>query len=168
MHARSRKGYRLIALLSIALIAAACGGAEVLDTADVASQLERQLSDSLGGTIQVTCPDEVPVEKGREFTCDATGSEGDFEIIVTQTDDQGTVSTRRASLDMDAVEEQIATSLEQLGGIDIEVECPEDVEVGEGKKFTCHASSERGQLDFVVEQADDFGTITFRPKPEKK
>ena len=167
MHLRTRAGQLLLALLSTSLLASACGGTEVLDTKDVAAQLQASLTDALGGQVAVECPDEVPLEEGREFTCDATSAEGDFGIIVTQTDDQGNVSTIRESLDMTSIEEQIATSIEQLGGIDIQVECPEDVEVGEGKKFNCHATSERGELDFVVTQEDDFGTVTFRPKPGK-
>lgn len=165
MHVRRRGGQLLIALLSTSLLASACGGTEVLDTADVAAQLEGSLTAALGGQVNVECPAEVPLEKGREFTCDASGPGGDFGINVTQTDDQGNVSTIRESLDMTAIEEQIAISIEQLGGIDIQVECPEDVEVGEGKKFNCHAMSEHGELDFVVTQEDDFGTVTFRPKP---
>ena len=167
MRLRTRAGQLLLALLSISLLASACGGTEVLDTDDVAAQLQESLTDALGGEVAVECPDEVPLEEGAEFTCDATSAEGDFGIIVTQTDDQGNVSTIRESLDMTSIEEQIATSIEQLGGIDIQVECPDDVEVGEGNKFNCHATSERGELDFVVTQEDDFGTVTFRPKPAK-
>jgi hypothetical protein len=117
--------------------------------------------------INVRCPEDVPLEKGNSFTCTATGPDETFDIVVTQTDSEGSVSAARKSLNMPAIEKQIADSLEQLGGINIEVACPDSVEVGEGKTFECLATSKRGELIFVVTQTDDFGTVTFRPKPEK-
>jgi hypothetical protein len=163
----SGKGRRLIALLSVALLASSCGGTEVLDTADVAAQLSDTLTTQLSTNIAVDCPGEVPLEEGESFTCTATGSEETFDVVVTETDSEGSVAAKRASLNMGAIEEQIAKSLETLGGIDIGVTCPDDAEVGEGKMFECLATSERGELTFVVQQTDDFGNVTFRPKPEK-
>lgn len=167
MRSDSGKGRWLVALLSVALLASSCGGTEVLDTEDVAAQLGDTLSAELGTNITVDCPGEVPLEEGESFTCTATGSEETFDVVATQTDSEGSVAAKRSSLNMDAIEEQIAGSLEQLGGIDIAVTCPDDVEVGEGKKFECLATSERGELIFVVTQTDGFGNVTFRPKPEK-
>lgn len=166
MRSDSGKGRRLVALLSVALLVSSCGGTEVLDTEDVAAQLGETLSAKLGTNITVDCPGEVPLEEGESFTCTATGPEETFDVVVTQTDSEGSVAAKRASLNIGAIEEQIAQSLERLGGIDIRVTCPDDVEVGKGKKFECLATSERGELTFVVEQTDDFGNVTFRPKPE--
>ncbi len=151
------------AIIGAALLAVACGGASSLDTDSVAVSLSESLSASLGGQVDVTCPEDVPAEKGHTFTCTATAGDESFDVVVTETSDEGDVTARRAELDMDAIEAQISAPLEQLGNLPIEVTCPDDVEVGKGKTFECVASSERGELTMIVTQTDDFGNITFEP-----
>lgn len=87
---RSRPA-RAAALLAIGLLAAGCS--RTLDMDQVESQLKDQVEADLDTTgLTVTCPDDVKVEAGSTFTCEATdGSGATMVITVTQKDDQGRV-----------------------------------------------------------------------------
>ena len=90
----------LAAALALALALAGCGSEEErkLDTA----QVERGIADGIEkdrpGTrvVEVSCPDDVEIEKGAKFTCRVRGAEPGQEAIatVTQVDDEGRVRYR--------------------------------------------------------------------------
>lgn len=146
--------------LALGLLASACSE-QVLDTGGIANDLSETLTQALGRQISVTCPAEVPLEEGDTFTCEAQEPDGSFEILVEQTDDEGNVSARRKSIDPAEIEAKIAASIRAFSSLEITVECPDDIEVGEGKSFECEASSERGSQTITVTQQDDFGTVTY-------
>jgi hypothetical protein len=80
----------LVTAVAAALVLTACG--KSLDSAD----LEQKLTDSLASTgtqyadAKVTCPDDIPAEKGKHVTCTVnTASFGSVKIDVVQLDDRG-------------------------------------------------------------------------------
>lgn len=90
MPSRSRPA-RAAALLAIGLLAAACS--RTLDMDQVESDLKTQAEQEFGTTgLTVTCPDDVQVEAGATFTCEASDASGATMVLtVTQKDDQGNV-----------------------------------------------------------------------------
>ena len=90
MPSRSRPA-RAAALLAIGVLAAACS--RTLDMNQVESELKRQVERDLGTQgLTVTCPDDVKVEAGTSFTCEASDASGATMVLtVTQENDQGKV-----------------------------------------------------------------------------
>lgn len=90
MPSRSRPA-RAAALLAIGVLAAACS--RTLDMNQVESELKRQVERDLGTQgLTVTCPDDVKVEEGTSFTCEASDASGATMVLtVTQENDQGKV-----------------------------------------------------------------------------
>jgi hypothetical protein len=90
------------AAVALVLAFAGCGSEEEderkLDTA----QVERGIADGIEkdrpGTrvVEVSCPDDIEIEKGAKFTCRVRGAEPGQEAIatVTQVDDEGRVRYR--------------------------------------------------------------------------
>jgi Domain of unknown function (DUF4333) len=66
-------------------------------------------------------------------------------------------------LDTASVERQIEQGIEgQLSGVNVTVECPDDIPAGEGEEFECIASTDADQRARVaVVQTDDDGTIDY-------
>lgn len=90
MPSRSRPA-RAAALLAIGVLAAACS--RTLDMNQVEAELKRQVERDLGTQgLTVTCPDDVKVEAGTSFTCEASDASGATMVLtVTQENDQGKV-----------------------------------------------------------------------------
>ncbi|HZA40363.1 MAG TPA: DUF4333 domain-containing protein [Actinomycetota bacterium] len=67
-------------------------------------------------------------------------------------------------LDTQSVESEIKDKLEQqLSGVTVEIDCPEDIEAKKGESFDCIATSEDdNKAKIVVTQTDDEGSIDFR------
>lgn len=88
MSMRSRS-VRLAALAVLAV--AAC--TKTLDTEGLEGELKAQIEEQTGSPIaSVSCPEDVEVETGGEFTCTAEEESGaTFTITVTQRDDKGNV-----------------------------------------------------------------------------
>lgn len=90
MPSRSRPA-RAAALIAIGLLAAACS--RTLDMDQVEIDLKAQAEKEFGTSgLTVTCPDDVKVEAGATFTCEASDPSGATMVLtVTQKDDQGNV-----------------------------------------------------------------------------
>ncbi|MGZ8636019.1 MAG: DUF4333 domain-containing protein [Actinomycetota bacterium] len=90
MPSRSRPA-RAAALLAIGVLAAACS--RTLDMNQVESELKDQAEKEFGTSgLTVTCPDDVKVEAGTSFTCEASDASGATMVLtVTQENDQGKV-----------------------------------------------------------------------------
>lgn len=90
MSSRSRPA-RAAALLAIGLLAAACS--RTLDMDQVESDLKDQAETEFDTTgLTVTCPDDVKVEAGTSFTCEASDPSGATMVLtVFQKNDQGDV-----------------------------------------------------------------------------
>jgi hypothetical protein len=53
------------------------------------------ISEQIGVTVTVVCPDDRPMQQGDVFTCTATTADGQPRTVeVTQTDSAGNVSWR--------------------------------------------------------------------------
>lgn len=64
-----------------------------LDMAKAESSIAAEISAQAGGEWTVTCPDDVPIQKGLTANCEATSADGQSVMInITQTDDQGNVT----------------------------------------------------------------------------
>jgi 2-C-methyl-D-erythritol 4-phosphate cytidylyltransferase len=122
-----RKAVGLAALSVVVATLSACGGSvsvgdvdtvaggsvsvgvgpKVFDRAELEQELAKQLAPQGGMTtddITVSCPDDVPVEKGHRFDCKLTVKDDRSTVVVkvTQTNDSGHVSA--------TVPEQTATT----------------------------------------------------------
>lgn len=88
------KPSRVIAVATLILSAGslvACSTSRTLNTDDVQNAISKGLTDQVGGTYEVKCPDTINAEKGGTFTCDVKDpASGQTAVVtVTQTDDQG-------------------------------------------------------------------------------
>ena len=74
---------------------AACGDAQI-DSGKAEAAVKRGLTRQTGIEIEsVSCPDDVKVERGGRFRCEAVARDGDrAQVLVTQRDDDGTVTWR--------------------------------------------------------------------------
>ena len=84
---------RPVAALSFAAaLLAACSSGSVIDS----NHLEQVVEDGLttnGITATVTCPDNVPIQQGGTFDCQAVTPDGiSLTILITMTDSAGTVN----------------------------------------------------------------------------
>ena len=74
---------------------AACGEAHI-DDGKAETAIKRDLTRQTGIVVRsVTCPDDVKVKRGDRFRCEAVARDGDrAQVLVTQRDDDGTISWR--------------------------------------------------------------------------
>lgn len=86
-------------LLAAASLSACSGSTSVststtLDTAKLEATLPGELQSQLELSAEptVTCPDDVEMKQGNNFTCTAELDGETVDIAVTQTDDQGNVN----------------------------------------------------------------------------
>jgi hypothetical protein len=86
-------------LTGLVLLIAGCGAASLRST-DVQDQIAEELGKQAGASYTVTCPAEIPAEKGFTFTCTASdGSSGETATItVVEDDDLGTFSWKVATV----------------------------------------------------------------------
>lgn len=152
----------MVALAAVGLLA---GCSKSLDGSSLQTQIADGMASQAGGTWTVTCPSDIPMEKDATFTCDATNTDGTTSTItVTQTDADGNVTWNSdiSALDLAKVESSVATDLgTQVGGT-WTVTCPDKVDIGQGKTFTCDASSDSGQTTpITVTQTDTDGNISW-------
>ena len=67
-----------------------------IDDGKAETAIKRDLTRQTGIVVRsVTCPDEVKVKRGDRFRCEAVARNGDrAQVLVTQRDDDGTISWR--------------------------------------------------------------------------
>lgn len=66
------------------------------------------------------------------------------------------------SLNVGEVERQVEADLVERRDVEVEVDCPEEVEAEEGGAFTCTATDTEGnELDIEVVQTDDDGNVDW-------
>lgn len=157
---------RLVApVVVLAAAALLAGCSKSLDGSSIESQIADGLSSQAGGTWTVSCPSDIPAEQGATFTCTATGADGTTSTItVTQDDADGNVTWKSdiSGLDLSKVESGVAESLGQQVGGTWTVTCPDSVDIGVGKTFTCDAADDTGQTTpITVTQTDTDGNITW-------
>jgi hypothetical protein len=86
------RGLVVSLLVGGSLTGCSLGSSDTLDTDKAAAKIAEGLTKDLGGTVTVACPDDVEVEPGGTFACEATTPEGEkATIAVVQQDDEGTI-----------------------------------------------------------------------------
>jgi hypothetical protein len=71
------------------------------------------------------------------------------------------------TLNTDNVEREVKQGIERQANLrDVTVECPDDVEVEAGSKFTCTARSGREEAPVEVTQRDDQGNVRWELKQQ--
>jgi hypothetical protein len=92
-----RIGIGIAVAIVVAIAAVALFGAKTIDSADLESDLASQITGQAQvaeDTVEVSCPEDVEVEAGKIFECEAT-VEGDTTTIeVRLTDDDGGYQAR--------------------------------------------------------------------------
>jgi hypothetical protein len=86
----------LIELLTLSLLVLSAGCSRVLDTPSVESEIKTKLEQQLSGvTVEIECPEDVAAKAGESFDCIATSDDNSkAKIVVTQTDDDGSIDFR--------------------------------------------------------------------------
>ena len=78
----------------VALALAGCGGSDkprILDTERVERAIERTVLEKRKIQTMVSCPSGIERKKGKKFRCIAVYKGGRAPVLVTQTDDRGSV-----------------------------------------------------------------------------
>ena len=84
----------LTALVAGALLTA-CSMTLSLNGDQLEQAITTGISEQMGVTVTVVCPDDRPMQQGDVFTCTATTAEGESRTVeVTQTDSAGNVNWR--------------------------------------------------------------------------
>ena len=155
---------KYLAIVPVCLVAAGCG-ADTVDTGEVESAIEQQLSGATVSVSTVSCPDDVDKEEGAKFTCDAElEGGGKAKVQVTQTSNAGDFTYRfkpgTVQLSDDAVEPALEEDLAAGGLPGATVDCPDTINVKTGETVACTATGSGGrqsQLTFTF--SSDDGTI---------
>ena len=89
-----RIGIGVAAAIVVAIVVMVAFGSKTIDNedleADLADQVATELNVGGGEDVEVSCPDDVEVEAGKEFECDATvNGEHKTTIRIRLTDDDG-------------------------------------------------------------------------------
>jgi hypothetical protein len=158
------------------LALAGCGSIDATRTESVVKQ---EIARSAGAKLRaVECPDDIPVERGRDFSCTAIGADGTrVPVPVTQIDD-GKVEFRAQLVKPRVVEGGLARFAERAakagGGREARAaaRCPELRAVKRGDVILCSLTFHDGSTVVgKATQTDDQGNIRFelqRRKPRAR
>ena len=91
-----RIGIGVAVAIAIVIVGIVVFGTKTIDSDDLESKLAEQAAPSAGGAgaVDVSCPDDIEVEEGKVFDCEATINGRDQTIEVRLTDDEGTFVAR--------------------------------------------------------------------------
>jgi Domain of unknown function (DUF4333) len=89
-----RIGIGVAAAIVVAIVVMVAFGSKTIDNedleADLADQVTMEFNVDGGEDVEVSCPDDVEVEAGKEFECDATiDGEHATTVRIRLTDDDG-------------------------------------------------------------------------------
>jgi Domain of unknown function (DUF4333) len=128
---------------------------------DIADGVLEQLELEVG----VTCPEDIEPEEGGSFECEAQVGEDEdavFPVDVEQTDADGNIEWTARALPTPGVEESIAVEIREQRSVEVEVECPEAVELEVGFEFGCTATEEDGEETPVrATVKDEDGSVSW-------
>lgn len=163
---------RCVALAAaVVAVVAACGSPARLDGPKAEARIGERLAATYDVEVDaVSCPDDVEVDAGGAFTCEASiGEAGTVSVDVHQTDDEGTleVESRRAIISTARVEADIAATLaDRFERDEVEVTCegPAVRLEAPDATFTCEAvdGDESKQVDVRVRDARGALAYTLR------
>jgi Domain of unknown function (DUF4333) len=157
-----------------ALALAGCGDDEstatttptrTVDTAQVESEIEQQLSTPSAEVSSVTCPDDVRAETGKTFTCSASWDNGATgKVKVTQeSPNRFTYEAVSGSVQVpgSTAETSIERELDRQGAPEAQANCPDTIVVKVDSTVTCDLSGGGGQATGTVSFtfSDASGTV---------
>jgi hypothetical protein len=138
-------------------------GTQSLNTDKAESGIKSFIEQQTGARVSsVDCPGNVKAEKGKTFTCEATGADGTKATInVTQASDKGDVNIDAPLLHTGPTEQFIAESIRGQTGRRATVDCPDLVVAKKaGTRLTCRSSS-GGKKKNIAVKVDAQGRITW-------
>lgn len=107
---------------------------------------------------RVTCPDDVTIEAGSQFTCTTMIEGQELEILVTQDDDEGNVSFEKAqaAIPVGTAEEFIVNEFRQQGTA-VTTTCGdrEVVVVDPGSTIECAVTTDDGNTTTAIVTVND-------------
>ncbi|MGI5131904.1 DUF4333 domain-containing protein [Pseudonocardia sp. CA-107938] len=136
-----------------------------IDPDTVAKEISRvsQENDKAAPT-DIRCPDDVPFEKGRTFTCTGTLLGKQTTYTITQNDDKGaiTINYQRPVLDPAQLQKEIVrVTSSEVAMNPTDVQCPSDIRFEKGAAFTCSATLDGQQLKYTITQTDGQGGLNI-------
>lgn len=144
---------------------ASCGGKN-LNTDKAKEFVSSTLETGVGQKpTDVTCPDKVPIEKGKSFECTASFGGPKATVAMEQHDDKGgvTITSITGVLVASKLEAQIAEHFGTKLNTKLTASCGDRVRAATvGDKFTCDATDAnggKGKIAVVVE--DTAGKVHF-------
>ena len=189
---RGRRTGTIVLAVCTVTLAAGCGE-ETVDTADLESQIQSDLTESAGVAPEaVQCPDSIPLEQGEVFDCTVIAPNGDEVIFEGRlTDDEGSFEgevppeqfeqgdSGSGTPDIGTLESTLMATIEDVRDspeTPLEsVECPDDVELADSPvTFECELAggSETGTVEVTVrgsefEYTGAFGGSSFGGSPQE-
>jgi hypothetical protein len=156
---------------AVAITAALSGcsisiGGSNLDIQKPEDEMANGIQEQTDIAVTVSCPEDVEMKVGNDFTCTATDAEGNqATVAVTQEDDEGNIEwelmggTDLAGRDVEA---EIVKGLKDQNGVTATVDCPSVVPIEANTSFNCTATSDGGDTaTIVVTQTEDQGSYTW-------
>jgi hypothetical protein len=136
-----------------------------VDPDTVAKEITRvtQENDQMSPT-DIRCPDDVPFEKGRTFTCTGLLLGKQITYTITQNDDKGavTINYQRPVLDPAALQKEIVrVTVSEVAVEPTGVQCPSDIRFAKGAVFTCSATLQGQPLTYTITQTDGVGGLNI-------
>ena len=158
-----------IGLLACCVVAlTACGSDDPKSSGTVNSTkiegiIKQGISDKLAVDMDVKCPTHVKRKKGASFTCTAQGANTDkVAVKARQTADNGNVKWSMNAGKTSTIEQQISARILAERKIKVTMDCPDVVQLGKGRTYTCTAHDATGdQRDILVTQTDDNGQVRW-------
>ncbi len=157
-----------LALPAGALLAlAGCGS---IDATRTENAVRQEIARGVGAKLRsVECPEDVPLERGRDFSCTAIGADGTrVPVPVTQTDDSGKVEFQVQLIKPRVVEAGLVRFAERAaeagGGSKARAaaRCPELRPVKRGDVILCSLTFHDGSTVVgKATQTDDQGNVKF-------
>ncbi len=116
-------------------------------------------------SVAVSCPNEVPIEVGRGFTCRAKLEVGTYPVRAIEINNSGRVRYANQDplvvLNVSAVKQAIARSLLNQRRTLSVVSCPMQILQKEGIFFRCSATAGTEHRVFDVTQVDSTGHVRY-------
>jgi len=153
----------LAAVVAVAAFAMGCGKS-VLDTTKGEKRIAEMVRARTGKTATVTCPHDVPIERGRTTVCRLRGRDGSRATMrMVQTDDKGNVRLRGSLLAAAGVERRIAGDAATKLGFAVTIDCPDLVDLPDATvQIRCVARDAGERTARVDVTIDARGGVTYK------
>lgn len=156
----------VVAILALDALVGGCGKT-VLNTAKGEKRIADVVRQRTGKSTKVSCPRDVPIEKGRTTLCTIRGRDGSRGTMrMVQTDGKGNVRIRGTLLGTAGVERRIATDASDKLAFAVTIDCPDVVELTDAaKRIRCVARDPHGNRAPVTVDIDAQGAVTYKIPP---